>query len=142
MKLWNADDESLDLMEAAAEMSIAAMRARSRRADPDGVISASHGMSAVKLREALGELRAPHVKEWHEFTDEEKAAWYEALETFTAQKDDGFRSAAFKRLRHAGLCRPPFTREIRERNDGASPAEEGGTDAKIAEVLEAGKRVL
>lgn len=142
MKLWNADEESVDLMEAAAEMSIAALRARSRRVDPDGVISASHGMSAVKLREALGELRAPHIKEWHEFTQDEKDHWHEALETFLAQKDEGFASAAFKRLRHAGLCRPPFTREIRERDDGASPVEEGGADAKIAEVLESGKRVL
>lgn len=142
MKVWEADEESLDLMEAAAEMAIAAEGARARRADPDGIISRSHNMSKFKLQRALLELRAPHCKEWMDFTDAEKARWFEALEIFQAQSDDGLRSAAFKRLRHFGLCRHSDQEEISGEPATAPRSPQNGSDAKIAEVLESGGRVL
>lgn len=142
MKIWEADEESLDLMEAAAEMAIAAEAARARRADPDGIISRSHNMSKFKLQRALVELRAPHCKEWLDFTDAEKARWFEALEIFQAQSDDGLRSAAFKRLRHFGLCRHSDQEAVPYQPQAAPRSEEVGTNAKLAEVLESGKRVL
>jgi hypothetical protein len=120
MKLWEADDESLDLMEAAGEMAIAAEKARARRVDPEGIISRSHGMSAIKLQAAVAELRKPHIKAWKDFTDAEKARWTEALETFQAQTDDGLRSVAFERLRYFGLCRPSDPEEVSVRIDGPS----------------------
>lgn len=136
MKIWLADDESVDLLEASAEMAIAAEEARARRVDPDGIISASHRMSVIKLTEAMRQVRAPHLKEWEDFTDAEKAEFFEALDLFQAQTDAQLRSIAFRKLRNSTFCRPPIAEEIQFRGRRLSESSQRRKNAKAPARVE------
>lgn len=66
MRIVTMDDEARDLMEAGMEMAHAALEARARRVDPDGVITKSIGMSRIKCADVLRALRQPPLAEFSE----------------------------------------------------------------------------
>lgn len=73
MYLATMDEEARDLLQLAAEMMHAALEARARRVDPDGIISNSVQMSRIKLEGVMNDLERPQMSEWKDFTDDEKA---------------------------------------------------------------------
>lgn len=62
------DQEAVDLLDAAAEMAAAALAARSRRVDEDGVIARSVDMSRLKLATLRQAFRSAPLIEWAEMT--------------------------------------------------------------------------
>lgn len=67
------DQEQLDLLDAAAEMAAAALEARSRRIDEDGVLRRSVDMSRIKLHTLRQAFRQSPMAEYGELTDAQKA---------------------------------------------------------------------
>lgn len=64
MRFIMMDDEARDLLEAAAEMSHAALAARAKRQDPDGIISRSVEMSRIKTADVIRQLSLPPLASW------------------------------------------------------------------------------
>lgn len=75
------DPEQRDLLQASAEMAHAALDARARRVDPDGIISKSVGMSRIKVQNALAQLDLPPMVSWRGMSPDLRIA---ALETMKA----------------------------------------------------------
>lgn len=69
------DQEQLDLLDAAAEMAAAALAARSRRIDEDGVLRRSVDMSRIKLHTLRQAFRQAPMAEYEELSagDHERA---------------------------------------------------------------------
>jgi hypothetical protein len=58
------DAEQADLIGAAVDMAAAAMSARARRVDPEGIVSASARMSEIKMRHAISQFDMPPLAAW------------------------------------------------------------------------------
>lgn len=94
-----ADQESIDLLDAAAEMMAAALAARSRRVDDDNVISRSVDMSRIKIATLRQQFRTAPLIEFSEFEPDEKTKLFDL---FTMLQSDGGESqndAIFKAIR-------------------------------------------
>lgn len=107
MRIINVDDESLELLEAAAEMSMAALRARARRVDPDDLISRSHKMSEFKVGECFRQLRAGPPSSWDELTSQQKTLTITMMQRFLDTEDEKIRSSLYAKLRGSFLHRNP-----------------------------------
>lgn len=116
MRVINVDQESIDLLEAAAEMSMAALSARASRLDPDEVISRSYRMSKFKVEGALRELRRPAPIDLSKFEEQDAKQFHDLLEAFMASTDAGIRDVIFRKLRASMFRYPPGTQALRERN--------------------------
>lgn len=101
MRVFDVDDETIDLLEAAAIMAEQALAARARRIDPDGVISRSFEMSRIKTADAIRQLRRPKPKVWSEFTDAEKEETNELISIFQATTDARMKDDVGRKLRAA-----------------------------------------
>lgn len=69
MPMLFIDDEQAELLDIASEMMAGALLARSRRADPDRIITDSHKLQANKLAAVRAQLKAkapPHLSQLHE----------------------------------------------------------------------------
>lgn len=61
-----ADQETMELLDAAAEMAAAALEARSRRVDEDGVLKRSVDMSRIKLHTLRSSMHQSPIADYHE----------------------------------------------------------------------------
>jgi len=101
MKVINVDDETISLLEGAAVTLEAALGARARRVDPDGLISRSLEMSRIKTTEALRQLRRPAPKDWSSYTEQEQATVVALMLAVMNGESDHVQSLAFRKLRGA-----------------------------------------
>ena len=92
------DQEALDLLDAAAEMAAAALAARSRRIDEDGVLRRSVDMSRIKLQTAREAFRSAPLAKWSQLSDNEKAHVAEFMDLFLRSDDERERDALWKNL--------------------------------------------
>lgn len=94
-----ADQESIDLLDAAAEMMAAALAARSRRVDDDNVISRSVDMSRIKMATLRQQFRRAPLIEFHEFEPEERQKLFDLFAMLHADGGDQQNDAIFKAIR-------------------------------------------
>lgn len=110
MRFITMDDETRDLLEAGIEMAHAALGARAKRMDPDGVISRSVEMSKIKCGGALHQLRQPPLADWDELSEEQRQLFEQLIKMFmnAGKKDD--LNAIWRKLRAVTLVRAPNDR--------------------------------
>lgn len=94
-----ADQESIDLLDAAAEMMAAALAARSRRVDDDNVISRSVDMSRIKIATLRQQFRSAPLIEFHEFETEERQRLFDLFAMLQADGGEAQNDAIFKAIR-------------------------------------------
>lgn len=81
------DEETLDLMDAAAEMASAAMAARSRRVDQDDVIKRSLDMSRIKLQDLRSAFNTRPLTSFSELEPVDRLAVDKLMHAFIASED-------------------------------------------------------
>lgn len=99
MKALYVDTEQADLIDAAVEMAHAALLARSKRADPDRIISDSHKLMANKLHSVRAQLAAPDAPEWPDLAEPFRAKALNLMRTILAEPKSANATAAWKSLR-------------------------------------------
>lgn len=99
------DQEAMDLLDAAAEMAAAALAARSRRVDEDGVIKRSVDMSRIKLETLRSSLHQPPLAEYSEIAVDEREKILALFRMFLDTPEVGGRAAIWRTLR-AYVLRP------------------------------------
>lgn len=102
MRMISVDDESIELMENAAAALEAALAARARRVDPDGILSRSFEMSRIKTTEVVRQLRRPKPLEWPEYSVAQKALFLELCRVMIDEKDEHTKALVFRKIR--GNC--------------------------------------
>lgn len=99
MPILKVDSEAAELAVVGIEMLQAALSARVRRADPQGLISDSLQLQANKLESVVAQMLAPEPPEWDEMSEAaQKRAVLLAL-NFASNKSPGHRAALFGMLR-------------------------------------------
>lgn len=93
------DQEQLDLLDAAAEMAAAALEARSRRIDEDGVLKRSVDMSRIKIHTLRQSFRQAPMAEWHELTEAQRQQVNKLIAVFSAERDERAINAIWIALR-------------------------------------------
>lgn len=93
------DQEQLDLLDAAAEMAAAALAARSRRIDEDGVLRRSVDMSRIKLHTLRQAFRQAPMAEWDELTEVQRQQFHRVIAALSANRDERAYNALFQALR-------------------------------------------
>lgn len=99
------DEECMELLDAAAEMAAAALAARSRRVDQDGVLKRSADMSRIKLATLRASMHQPPLREFHELPPDDVVSVHNLLDLFRNAQSLGERDAIWKTLR-AYMLRP------------------------------------
>lgn len=127
MRFVTMDDEGRDLMEAGMEMAHAALEARARRIDPDGIISKSVGMSRIKCEGILRGLRQPPLAAWPEVPSEDRIGILKLAAIMAGSDDENELAAAFEALRAFLLKRrsEPENYGSAKVADTAPPGEQG-----------------
>ena len=93
------DREAVDLLDAAAEMAAAALAARSRRVDEDGVIKRSVDMSRIKLATLRSAFHEGPLIGLAEFTQDELSQFHALAEIVRTSENAHEQEAAFKAMR-------------------------------------------
>ena len=99
------DEECMDLLDGAAEMASAALAARSRRVDEDGVIKRSVDMSRIKLETLRQSMHTAPLCEWRDLYPAEREAVHRLLDMLWASDSEDQQNAIWKALR-AYMLRP------------------------------------
>lgn len=105
MRFIMMDDEAADLIEAAAEMSHAALQARAKRVDPDGIISRSVNMSRIKTADVLTQLRMPPLGGFADLSPGDQRLFSDTVELFSKVKTDEDREKLFKIVQNFAIRR-------------------------------------
>lgn len=131
------DQEALELLDAAAEMASAALAARSRRVDEDGVIKRSVDMSRIKLETLRASLHQAPMIEYHELEPDQRAAFHQMAVLAFSATDPEKADAAWKTLR-TFILRPgakePFSGGSQPWSDADLSAPRVARSAKKAET--------
>ena len=93
------DQEQLDLLDAAAEMAAAALAARSRRIDEDGVLRRSVDMSRIKLHTLRQAFRQAPMAEYEELSDEDQRHAGMIIAAWAHAKTDQEKNAVWQAIR-------------------------------------------
>lgn len=118
MRFVTMDDEGADLMEAGMEMAHAALSARARRIDPDGIISKSVGMSVIKCADILRGLRAPPAATLEQLSLEQYEMLLRAFTAFLEADDMRERGQIWEAIRAVA-----FTRGQEPKNESPASVE-------------------
>lgn len=107
------DQETLDLLDAAAEMAAAALFARSKRIDEDGVIKRSVDMSRIKMETLRAQMHQSPMVQYPELTEGQRLDFAALCENFVRFTGENERQVLFEQIRLA-VNRPgskePFAR--------------------------------
>lgn len=125
MRFVTMDDEGADLMEAGMEMAHAALSARARRIDPDGIISKSVGMSVIKCADILRGLRAPPAATLEQLSLEQYEMLLRAFTAFLETDDMRERGQIWEAIRAIA-----FTRRQEPKNEGSARVENSAPPRK------------
>ena len=116
-----ADDECMELLDAAAEMAAAALAARSRRIDQDGVLQRSVDMSRIKIETLRQSMHTAPLGNFSDLEPADSAAVFRLMTMMKAAETPGEHDAIWKTLR-AYMLRPgkekPFAGGERPWADG------------------------
>lgn len=93
------DQEQLDLLDAAAEMAAAALEARSRRIDEDGVLKRSADMSRIKLHTLRQAFRQSPMAEYGELDKAQREKLQRIALAFATQTDERALNALMQAMR-------------------------------------------
>ena len=93
------DEETMELLDAAAEMAAAALAARSRRVDEDGVLKRSADMSRIKLQTLRQSFHQAPLIEFHELEPNDAVQVYNLCHALREAETLGERDAIWKALR-------------------------------------------
>lgn len=93
------DTEQAELIGIASEMQKAALLARSRRADPDGIISQGMELQASKLQTVLDGLKAPEPPDWSGLDAGLKRRARDLLQQLALDRGDPSADDAWRELR-------------------------------------------
>lgn len=99
------DQEALELLDAAAEMAAAALAARSRRVDEDGVLKRSSDMSRIKLETLRAGMHQAPLVRWTELEEGQRLEFLALVSNFLTLEGDAEREALWNVLR-AFVLRP------------------------------------
>ncbi len=111
MRFVTMDDEGRDLLEAGVEMAHAALDARARRVDPDGLVSRSVAMSKIKTASLLKCLREPPMAEFSELSAKDKAIARDLMKMFLAATDKQEEELIWRKFRAVTLVRAKTDRK-------------------------------
>lgn len=125
MRIVTMDDEGRDLMEAGMEMAHAALDARARRVDPDGIISVSVNMSRIKCADILRGLRMPPVATWAQLEPEMRMKIVAAAGLLAATKNEVEAGQLWEALRAYMFVRGPEPENVQP-----APVEDATPPAK------------
>lgn len=118
------DEETLDLMDAAAEMAAAALAARSRRVDEGDVIKRSVDMSRIKLKTLRASFSQRPMALFSELDPMERLKVDKLMHAFIGSEDAGEMDGIWQALR-AVMFQPgsqePFKRGARAWSDDDLP---------------------
>lgn len=103
------DREAVDLLDAAAEMAAAALAARSRRVDEDGVIKRSVDMSRIKLATLRSAFQEGPLIDLADFAQDEFTQFRALAKLVLESENPHEQEAAFKAMR--SLMLRPGTQE-------------------------------
>lgn len=135
------DEEALELLDAAAEMASAALAARSRRVDEDGVIKRSVDMSRIKLETLRASLHQAPLIEYSELEPQQREAFHQMAVLAFSSSDPEKANAAWKTLR-TFILRPgtkePFSGGAKPWSDADLSAPRVARPAKTPETRKAG----
>lgn len=104
-KVLFLDGEQADLVAAAAAMANAAMDARARRIDPEGVVSKSARMSEIKLRHVLSQLDMPPMADWSDLPEFIREAALAHMQEFMKTDDPEIRASTWRELQSLVILR-------------------------------------
>ena len=93
------DEETMELLDAAAEMAAASLAARSRRVDEDGVLRRSSDMSRIKLHTLRQSFHQAPLIEFHELEPNDAVQVYNLCHALREAETLGQRDAIWKTLR-------------------------------------------
>lgn len=134
------DQEALELLDAAAEMASAALAARSRRVDEDGVLKRSVDMSRIKLETLRASMHQAPLIEYHELEPAQREAFHQMAVLAFSATDPEKADAAWKTLR-TFILRPgkkePFSGGSKPWGDDDLSAPRVARPAKKAETRKA-----
>ena len=105
MPLIHVDTEAAELVELALTMMSGALEARSRRADPDRIITDSLKLQANKLTGVREALRNREPAEWAELNEAARKQVRTFCEILASPAADHVHQAAYARLRQ--ICIAP-----------------------------------
>lgn len=98
------DAEQAELIEAAVAMLEAALRSRSKRRDPDQIISNSLILQGNKLATVRQLLAMPEPPDWPNLEPGVAAKAIRAMRTMLENSDAAKRTAAWKELRALAIA--------------------------------------
>ena len=101
------DEEAVDLLDAAAEMAAAALAARSKRVDEDGVIKRSADMSRIKLATLRSAFQSAPLITWDRMDDAQRDAVIRAVSMFNDHHGEAERAALWKTIQSLVLQSGP-----------------------------------
>lgn len=104
-----ADQEAVDLLDGAAEMAAAALAARSRRIDEDGVLKRSVDMSRIKLATLRSSFRSAPMIEFSEMDQADRETCKIIFRAMLTSPEEREHDALWKALR--GLMLRPGPKE-------------------------------
>ena len=107
MRMCVMDDEGRDLMHAGIEMAEAALLARSRRANPAGIIEASYEMSRIKTSDIRRQLEQPPLGEFHHLKDGDRVMVEKLMTMFLSDVSLEERNVCWRKLRGYFFFRAP-----------------------------------
>lgn len=130
------DTETLDLLDAAAEMASAALAARSKRVDEDGILKRSVDMSRMKLETLRKAFHQSPIVTWEELTEGQKLEFIALCENVLKLEGENERSALYKVIR-AFVLRPgtkePFSGGAKPWSYDDLPGSEVGCYSEVPE---------
>lgn len=103
MRMLLLDDETLELVEAAAEMMDAAMKARQRRFPEDHIIHRTASLQRNKMQMVLQARHRPALRVWTELDKDERADVIKLMQTIAAGEDAALAQSAWAALLAIGL---------------------------------------
>lgn len=93
------DEETMELLDCAAEMAAAALAARSRRVDEDGVLKRSVDMSRIKLQTLRQSFHTAPLIDFNELEPNDIVQVYNLCHALREAETLGARDAIWKTLR-------------------------------------------
>lgn len=92
------DTEQAALIEAALEFGVAALDARAKRIDPGKIVSQSHELQSIKLKQVQEQMALPPLPVFSQMKNRERATIERAIEGWPTLQHDREKDALLKHI--------------------------------------------
>lgn len=118
------DEESLEVMDAAAQMAAAALSARANRFDDDGVLKRSVQMSVIKLEQVRRSIQSSPLAGWGDLSESDQAKFVKLCTAMATTEGESEKRAIHQSIQaivFQSSGRPGFLSRKGQGKDGGLP---------------------